>query len=69
MSDYYAQGACPLDGYQLIETDPGPYGDGTWEHVIPCAEIPAMGQALARIAEAHGFEATAAAEEILRAQP
>ena len=69
-----AHGRCPLDGYQLIETDPITVQidgepvtvDGGWEHVIPASEIPTMGEALRRIADAHGFEASEEAEQILR---
>lgn len=69
-----AHGRCPLDGYPLIESDPITVQidgepvtvDGGWEHVIPAAEIPAWDEALRRIADAHGFEASAEAEQILR---
>lgn len=69
-----AQGRCPLDGYHLIETDPitvridgeSVTVEGGWEHVIPAVEIPTMGEALRRIADAHGFEASAEAERICR---
>ena len=65
-----AQGRCPLDGYQMIETDPIMVQvdgepivvDGGWEHVIPPSEIPTWDEALRRIADAHGCEATAEAE-------
>lgn len=71
-----AYGRCPLDGYHLIETDPITVQvdgepvtvDGGWEHVIPASEIPAWSEALRRIADAHGFEASAEAEQILRAR-
>ncbi|MFD0856806.1 hypothetical protein ACFQ07_31530, partial [Actinomadura adrarensis] len=67
----WARGACPLDGYQLIESEPDrPHEERGWEHVIPPGEIATgMAAALRRIAEAHGFEVTAAAEQILRAKP
>ncbi|MFG2001706.1 hypothetical protein ACGFNU_21400 [Spirillospora sp. NPDC048911] len=69
------RGRCPLDGYQLIETDPVTVQidgkpvevDGGWEHVIPAAEIPTMTEALRKIADTHGFEASAEAEQILEA--
>jgi hypothetical protein len=71
-----AHGRCPLDGYHLIESDEITVQidgepvtvDGGWEHVIPASEIPTMGEALRRIADAHGFEASAEAEQILRAR-
>lgn len=62
----WARGVCPLDGYHLIEVEPDRFGDGGWEHVIPAAEIPRMSEAQARIAEAHAFEASAEAEQIIR---
>lgn len=73
----WARGVCPLDGYHLIETEPfgvavdGERVDlgGNWEHVIPPEEIPRMADAQARIAKAHGFEASAAAEQITRGGP
>lgn len=66
----WTRGVCPLDGYQFIETEPDPPAtEPIWEHVIPPTEIPAMVEVLARIADAHGFEVTAGAEEILRARP
>jgi hypothetical protein len=69
-----AHGRCPLDGYHLIETEPVTVMvDGepvetepVWEHVIPPGDLARLGEALARIAEAHGFEASAAAEQITR---
>jgi hypothetical protein len=71
-----AHGRCPLDGYHLVETDPVTVWvdgvpvevEGGWEHVIPASEIPSMGEALRRIAEAHAFEVSAAAEAIARGE-
>lgn len=71
-----ARGSCPLDGYHLVETDPVTVwvdgvpveAEGGWEHVVPASEIPSMGEALRRIAEAHAFEVSAAAEAIARGE-
>lgn len=56
-----AHGRCPLDGYPLVEIRDVPE-DG-WDHVIPPGDYE---PARLRIAEAHGFEASAAAEQIAR---
>lgn len=56
-----SRGRCPLDGYLLAEID-CPVEPG-WDHIIPLADF---ADGLRRIAEAHGFEASAAAEQIAR---
>lgn len=65
----WARGTCPLDGYQLIETEPDDTFQGGWEHVIPAAELKTEATQMAarrRIAEAHAPEAVAEAEQITR---
>lgn len=63
----FHQGICPLDGYPLVrfESDHD-FIPGGWEHIIPAAEARNGMAALQRIAEAHAFEAVAAAEQITR---
>lgn len=66
-----SRGRCPLDGYLLVEIDDMTVTvdaecvpiEGGWDHIIPLTDHEAGRQ---RVAEAHGFEASAAAEQIAR---
>jgi hypothetical protein len=66
-----SHGRCPLDDYPLIEIDDMTVTvggelisvEGGWDHLVSLGDYEAGQQ---RIAEAHGFEASAAAEQIAR---
>jgi hypothetical protein len=61
------QGVCPLDGYPIMHfKSDHDFIEGGWEHIIPAAEIRNAPAVLQRIAEAHAFEAVAAAEQITK---
>lgn len=56
-----SHGRCPLDGYPLAEIHDVP--EGGWDHILP---LVGYDEARLRVAEVHGFEASAAAEQIVR---